>query len=341
MSAEKAIDTRPFADTLRGRAIRPQEEKLLISVLEGSDQEGDLTVPTNCDGVGRIRHFKHETAPGWPANYLPTAPAARALGLAHAPTAMTAQVFQNAACPWRCWYCFVPYNLLSADQKRSRWMSARELVGLYQQESSPPRLIDLSGGSPDLVPERTVWMMDALDAAALSHSTYLWTDDNLSTTYLFDQLTTAQLDRLQAYQNYGRVCCFKGFDAASFSFNTRAIESDFDRQFEIMARLLTLNIDLYGYLTLTAQTDEGLVSKMSAFLDRLQGLDPHLPLRIIPLRIGVYGPVSGRMTPERERSLEVQDAAISCWNAELEARYSPELRAKPIYEIPIRAGRTA
>ena len=90
-----------------------------------------------------------------------------------------------------------------------------------------------------------------------------------------------------------------------------------------MARLLTLNIDLYGYLTLTAQTDEGLVSKMSAF------------------RIGVYGPVSGRMTPERERSLEVQDAAISCWNAELEARYSPELRAKPIYEIPIRAGRTA
>jgi uncharacterized Fe-S cluster-containing radical SAM superfamily protein len=341
MSNQKHIDTNSFARLLREKAIKPDERKLLVSVLAGSGQESDFASPANCNGLGRIRHFRHETAPGWPINPLPIVPAAKALGFADSPKVMTAQVFQNAACPWRCWYCFVPYNLLSADESRSRWVGADDLVQLYRREPEPPRVIDLSGGSPDLVPEWSVWMMDALDTAGLSTSTYLWSDDNLSTTYLFDELSTAQIDRLQSYPNYGRVCCFKGFDAESFSFNTNAQKGDFDRQFDIMARLLTLDIDLYGYLTLTAPSDNQLASKMSAFMDRLQSLDPHLPLRIVPLKIGVYGPVTGRLTPEREKSLKIQETAIALWVAELEARYSNELISRSICDIRIGARSTA
>ena len=330
------INTEAFAETLRQKIIQSDERRLLISVLEGSDQENDLSMPTNCKGVGRIRHFKHETSPGWPINPLPTEPAARALGLKSSPQSMMAQVFQNAACPWRCWYCFVPYNLLSADSQKSRWLSAEDLVSLYLEEDQPPCLIDLSGGSPDLVPEWSVWMMEALEAAGLNEKTFLWTDDNLSTTYLFDRLSHEQLDRLQAYPNYGRVCCFKGYDSASFTFNTRASETDFERQFQIMRRLLTLDIDLYGYLTLTAQHDADLKANMSAFVDHLQELSENLPLRIIPLRIGVYGPVEARMTPERQRSLEVQEDAIACWLAELDARFTEQDRTAQICEVSIK-----
>ena len=149
------IDTAKFAEHLRVRAIDVESRRVLISRLAGSRQEVDLTLPTNCNGYGRVRHFRMTTAEGWPANPLPIVPACRALGIAPAPQVMTALVFQNAACAWRCWYCFVPEELLRADPQRSAWFSADELVALYRQIPEAPRVIDLSGGSPDLVPEWT------------------------------------------------------------------------------------------------------------------------------------------------------------------------------------------
>lgn len=335
----KPIDTAKFAHVLRERAIDFEHRKVLVSRLAGSEQEVDLTAPTNCAGFGRVRHFRMETAPGWPRNPLPIVPACKALGL-DPPEMMRAQVFQNAACAWRCWYCFVPENLLNADPKRSAWIAAEELVALYQQEPDPPAIIDLSGGSPDLVPEWTPWMMEALTAVGLERSTYLWTDDNLSTPYVFD-LSREALTRLTLYRNYGRVCCFKGFDARSFAFNTRAAPADYDRQFEIMARLLELGLDLYGYVTLTSPHTDGVRDGVRRLLDRLQALDENLPLRVVPLRIHVFTPVTGRLDPAREASLAVQEQAIQVWISELDARFAPELRATAIADVPLHAARRA
>lgn len=335
----KPIDTAKFAHVLRERAIDLEHRKVLVSRLAGSEQEVDLTTPTNCAGFGRVRHFRMETAPGWPRNPLPIVPACKALGL-DPPEMMRAQVFQNAACAWRCWYCFVPENLLNADPKRSAWIAAEELVALYQQEPDPPAIIDLSGGSPDLVPEWTPWMMEALTAVGLERSTYLWTDDNLSTPYVFD-LSREVLTRLTSYRNYGRVCCFKGFDARSFAFNTRAEPADYDRQFEIMARLLELGLDLYGYVTLTSPHTDGVRDGVRRLLDRLQALDENLPLRVVPLRIHVFTPVTGRLDPAREASLAVQEQAIQVWISELDARFAPELRATAIADVPLQAARRA
>src|ERR1700722_4312646 len=93
----KPIDTAKMSEQLRVRAIDISARKVLISRLAGSDQESDLTVPSNCNGYGRIRHFRQQTSSGWPINPLPTVPACKALGF-DPPSVMTAQVFQNAAC---------------------------------------------------------------------------------------------------------------------------------------------------------------------------------------------------------------------------------------------------
>ena len=233
----KPIDTARFSSQLRARVVDVRNRRLLISRLDDSDQAPDLTRPANCGGFGRVRHFRCATAVGWPSNPLPIVPACRALGIDNAPDVMTAQVFQNAACNWRCWYCYVPFNLLSADEGRSAWLRPDEMVRLYMAEPNRPKVLDLSGGSPDLVPEWVPWMMEALTEAGIAAETYLWSDDNLSTNYLRDALTASQLDTVRRYPTYGRVGCFKGFDEESFAFNTAAGAGCFDRQFEVMGYL--------------------------------------------------------------------------------------------------------
>lgn len=331
------IDTADFSARLRAKAIDPGGRRVLISRLEGSDQARDLTVPPNCGGFGRVRHFRQATSPDWPANPLPIVPAARALGF-ESPPAMTAQVFQNAACNWRCWYCYVPYNLLAADPARSAWLTAEDLVALYAAEAERPLVIDLSGGSPDLVPEWVPWVMRALDAAGLSASTYLWSDDNLSTEYLFERVPAAEVEWMRAYRNYGRVCCFKGFDEASFSFNTRASPDAFARQFDVMGRLLGLGIDVYGYATFTAPTAAGVGDRMARFVDRLQALHPNLPLRVVPLEVVGFSPVAGRMDEARRGALDNQRPAIEAWRSELENRFDASARAVPICDVSLRGG---
>lgn len=336
--AAKPIDTERFAAQLRARAIDLDGGRILISRLAGSEQEVDLTMPANCNGYGRVRHFRLATAQGWPANPLPIAPACKALAITPMPEMMTALVFQNAACAWRCWYCFVPEDLLKADPNRSAWFTAKELVDLYRQIPDAPRIIDLSGGSPDLVPEWTPWMMRGLADAGLAETTYLWTDDNLSTTYLFDVLAPEDMALLRSYRNYGRVCCIKGFDPRSFAFNTRAAPHDYDRQFEVLRRVLELGLDVYGYVTLTSPHDDDVAQGVADLMDRLQAIDPNYPLRVIPLRIQVFTPVEQRLARDdmRERSLVVQEEAIAHWMSEIKRRFTADQRSVSITDIPLR-----
>lgn len=334
---KKPIPTEKMASHLREKAIDIEGQRVLISRLVDTAQEKDLTVPANCNGYGRIRHFRQATADGWPANPLPIAPACRALNITAIPDCMEALVFQNAACAWRCWYCFVPENLLRADKKHSEWFTAEQLIDLYIQIPDRPQIIDLSGGSPDLVPEWTPWMMRALIDKGLENTTYLWTDDNLSTTYLFDELSSKDLDLLCNYKNYGRVCCIKGFDSRSFEFNTLAESQGYDRQFEILKQVVDLGIDVYGYVTLTSPFDDGVSDNVRNLMDRLQSIDPNFPLRVVPLRIEIYTPVEKRVNKdaEREKSLEIQEQAIEVWVEEIQKRFLKNERAKLIYDVPL------
>jgi len=168
----------------RERVANIQHPSILISRISGSEQEKDLTVPPNCEGFGRIRHFHRKRNANWVQNPLPIDPVCRALML---PTTdlMRAQVFQIAACNFRCWYCYVPYSLLKADIGCSGWLSPSALIDLYLSQENPPPVIVLSGGLPELVPEWVAWMMKELNRRKMEDKIYLWSDDNLTSDYFW------------------------------------------------------------------------------------------------------------------------------------------------------------
>ena len=225
------------------------------------------------------------------------------------------------------------FDLLSGNLKTSRFVGAEELVDLYLNTTSRVPIVDLSGGQPDLVPEWTLWMADELARRGLERSVFLWSDDNLSNDYLWRFLSAAEIDRLAAYKFYARVGCFKGFDPMSFSFNTKAQPDMFARQFVLMRRLVDAGFDVYGYVTLTAESSIGIDSKMREFVDRLQAeVHPCFPLRVVPLRIKEFSPTSTRMDAIRTKALEVQYEAVEAWCGELQNRFSQAELSRPIFE---------
>lgn len=332
------IDTERFSEQMRSRGVDRASRTLRITNFAGSQQEQDFTEPANCDGCGRVRHFRRKTSDGWPENPLPIDPAARALGLTPPPAMLEAQVFQNAVCNWRCWYCFVDFELLSGSQDHSQMLTAEELVARYQADPRQPRMIDLTGGQPDLVPEWVPWMIEALERAGLARSVYLWSDDNLSNDYFWRYLTAEERSKLEGYEMYGKVCCFKGFDRHSFAFNTSAAPELFDRQLELMGRLITdTTIDLYAYATFTTDRPDHIETNVADFVDRLQELDPALPLRTVPLEIAAFTPVGPRMSDDRKRALALQREAVAAWNAAIAARFDEADRARSVCDVALRS----
>lgn len=331
----KLIDTDSYSKLLRSKSIDLENRKLLVTSFLSSGQEEDLSVPPNCNGFGRIRHFTRATNEGWVPNPLPIDPAAKFLDIQSA-SSIESQVFQNAACNWRCWYCFVPFNLLSANDKHSAMLSCKELMDLYVVEEKRPRMIDLSGGQPDLIPEWVPWMMRELLDRGMEDDVYLWSDDNLSNDYFWQYLKEDDIELVATYSGYGRVCCFKGFDDTSFSFNTLAEPSLFSRQFELFRRLVELGIDLYAYATFTTTDRSSIDEGIPTFLDRLQSISENLPLRTVPLEVQVFSPVVSRLDEEKRQSIVNQWHAIEIWQKEIETRFGTSLREKTVTDVPIR-----
>jgi uncharacterized Fe-S cluster-containing radical SAM superfamily protein len=332
------INTEELSLKYRKSIVKPDEKKILITNFINSGQEGDFTVPPNCNGYGRVRHFRRETSKGWPSNPLPIDPACKSLSMRNTDM-IKAQVFQIAACNWRCWYCFVPYKLLEANIEYSGWKTPSELINLYVSQKEPPRIIDLTGGQPGLVPEWVPWMMEELTQRGLEKEVYLWTDDNLSNDYFWKFLSNEEIELINSYPNYGRVCCFKGFNQESFSFNTNAHPELFIQQFELMRRFLTLDIDLYAYVTLTSPEERNIKEDIRIFMDKLQQLDENLPLRTVPLEIQTYTPVKSRISDIHHQALKNQQVAIEAWNLEIENRFTYLQRNRNIADVPLRQGR--
>ena len=328
---KKLINTEEFSSHLREKGINIDSKKILLTKFVHSEQEKDLTLPPNCGGFGRIHHFRRLNSEIFPMNPLPIDPAQNYLRQEYADE-IKVQVFQNAFCSWRCWYCFVDYKLLSANSKYSEFQSVEEQLDLYLKEEIRSPIIDLSGGQPDLVPEWGLWMLDEIHKRGLSKDIYVWSDDNLSNEYLWDYLTDEERDRFAKYENYGRVGCFKGFDPESFSFNTGADPTLWDKQFQIMKRLIDVGFDMYGYVTLTSFNDINLNAKIIYFIDKLQEIDPIFPLRTIPLKIVEFTPTKSRMREDHFRAIDVQEKAIDIWNSEIQKRFTAEQRGKRIHE---------
>ena len=329
------VDTEGLAAKYRAATLDLAHRRILVTSFRGSCQEEDLSEPPNCGGFGHIRHFRRTASKGWPRNPLPIDPASSRLGFAKSDS-INAQVFQNAACNWRCWYCFVPYNLLCADPARSSWLGPSDLLRLYTAERRRPPMIDLSGGQPELTPEWILWMIEALNESELRNSVYLWSDDNLSCDYFWRYLSKAQQEKVVNYPMYGRVACFKGFDEASFAFNTSAEGSWFDRQFDLMTRLVQSGMDVYAYVTFTTPSTDRIKDSIRRFVDRLQEIDENLPLRVVPLEIQSFSSMLSRLTALHKAAIHNQWSAVQAWRREIEDRFPASMRAVPIDKVSLR-----
>jgi uncharacterized Fe-S cluster-containing radical SAM superfamily protein len=329
-----ALNSEALADKYRSMTMDLYQHRILMTNFRGTQQEADLTTPPNCNGFGRIRHFRRATTAGWPTNPLPIDPACAALKLGHRDE-IEAQVFQNAACNWRCWYCFVPFNLLSADLSHSAWLTASQLIELYLQQPDKPLVIDLSGGQPELVPEWVPWMIEELEYKNLRGTVYLWSDDNLSCDYFWRYLSPAQQELVVTYPFYGRATCLKGFDKESFEYNTNAEASMFEFQFDLLRRLVKSAMDVYVYVTLTTPDPKDIREKMKRFVDGLQEIDKNLPLRTVALEIQEFSPVRSRLRDIHKSALLHQWTAVEAWNDELTLRYSSTDRSIAISDVQL------
>jgi uncharacterized Fe-S cluster-containing radical SAM superfamily protein len=317
---------------IRKKVLDLKEQKVLIANLNNTLESKDDYTRINCKGYGRIRVFKNFTI----HMNLKGSKTRKPLYRGHPEVdELKTQVFQLSGCNWRCWYCFVDYKLLSGQKKYGRFCSTDELMEMFLQEPDRANVIDLSGGNPDIVPEWCLWMMRSIEKYGLKNKVHLWLDDNLGTSILWEVLTKEEIEFMANFPKHSRACCFKGFDQASFEFNTGEQINKFDIQFEIFRKLLKEGFDLYAYATLTAPKNHCTKDKIVKFVDRLQDIHPNLPLRTIPLEIRPYTAMAARMKGQHEDSLIEQNKAYYYWWEELTRRYSSNELEKPYDKIEL------
>jgi hypothetical protein len=75
---------------------------------------------------------------------------------------------------------------------------------------------------------------------------------------------------------------------------------------------------------------------MKSFVDRLQELNEHLPLRTVPLEIKAFTPVQKRLNSERTQSTVNQQSAIEAWQREIYDRFDSSARAQSITDVALR-----
>ena len=54
----KNIKFKESFNNCRAAIYKPETRQFLLSRIAGSEQETDMSVPSNCDGYGRIHHFR-------------------------------------------------------------------------------------------------------------------------------------------------------------------------------------------------------------------------------------------------------------------------------------------
>jgi uncharacterized Fe-S cluster-containing radical SAM superfamily protein len=207
---------------------------------------------------------------------------------------------------------------------------------MYLADNDRPEMIDLSGGQPDLVPEWLLWMMEALHSRGLAGKIFLWSDDNLSNWYFWEYLTPRQREYIVSFPSYSRVACFKGYDEASFAFNTLAAPELFEQQLRIFRRLIDEGVDMYAYVTFTSPPEPEMPRLMRRFVNKLQEIHPNLPLRTVPLKIEAFTPTRARMKSHHREAIRFQYEVAAAWEEELIARFPVAPRSVPMCEVSLK-----
>jgi uncharacterized Fe-S cluster-containing radical SAM superfamily protein len=296
------------AERLRPKMIDPERKRVLLAVLTGTDQAGDLSSNRFWLGIFRSKIYtKPEETEKDFFRGEPAGVAAQKLTIPHeqivTPQECNAAFLgQINGCNLNCWYCYVDPRSKSANPKYGKYFSAEEYLLYFLAESKrfqnslnpnyKLNVLRLSGGEVFIVPEIIIWMIKAIKKFGLERYIYVWVDSNLSTgDFYWRYLNLKEREEIRNYQNIGFCVCYKGFDAQTFYKNTGAAPEFFDEQFKMHQRLVNEGLDVYSYLYPITSSTRNLKTRLATFMNRLQKeVDQYAPLRLATPPIKVYGP---------------------------------------------------
>ncbi len=312
----------------------PNNHKIFLAKIQGSEQERDLTLPANCNGFGRIRHFRRLQYEDWIPDPLPIDPALNYLQIENASVLLT-ECFQIAWCNLNCWYCFVPATMKLGAATCGAWFSADQMLYEMLAVDGLPRVIVLSGGNPEVAPTWPLSLMKALEREGVANKFYLWSDDALSLDYFHTILSKREIEYMARYTGYGKVCCFKGYNNLSCQFNTQNNLLYYHDQMRRFKEYYEDGFDLYGYVTFTTPELTNMEQELQFFFDDLRRIHPLMPLRVIPLRITIYKSVQ-KLNKEQMSAYENQFAVLAAWRELIAKNFDSNLIMERISNIHIR-----
>ena len=295
--------------------------KFLMNKILTNTEKEKRKLNVNCDEFGMIRIFQRNKFNDWNADPIPMdiiSSKMKTKKLDKIPV----QMFEVAKCNLHCWWCYLPKQLRNITEEYTKWFSVSELFNLFERENNDVKVIYLSGGNPELVPEFVYSFMKELDKRKRSQEIFLWSDDVLTTDFLIEKMSKEQINYMTKYKNYAKICCLKGFDNESFEYNTGMDKKEFDNQIKRLKICIDIGFDVYGYIILVCKDLNDIESKIKKTMDKLQEISYFLPLRIIPIKIEKFSAVIERLNEEREQSILNQYQVLQIWNNELYNRFT-------------------
>ena len=300
--------------------ILKKNKFLMSKIITNSDKE-KRRLNVNCNEFGRIRIFQRKKFSDWNEDPIPMDIISNKMKIGKL-NEIPVQMFEVAKCNLHCWWCYLPKQLRNITEEYTKWFSISELFDLFEGEHNNVKVLYLSGGNPELVPEFVYGFMKELDKREKSQEIFLWSDDVLTTDYLVEKMSKEQINYMTKYKNYAKVCCLKGFDNESFEYNTGINGKEFGNQIKRLKICIDIGFDVYGYIILVCKDLNNIEFKIKQIMNRLQEISYFLPLRIIPIKIEKFSAVIERLNKEREQSILNQYQVLKIWNNELKNRFT-------------------
>jgi uncharacterized Fe-S cluster-containing radical SAM superfamily protein len=309
------------AKRLRPKMIDLEAKKVLLANFSGTSQSADFAKRHLIGDWARKKIYLKPKEKNLPDMWKePAGVASRNMNVPPDECNATFTI-QVKGCNLACWFCYVDDENKDGRPEKGIFVSAEEILTRFLVESrkcqyvqnpdEKVNIIRISGGEVSIVPEIILWLIEAIENYGLENNIYLWADTNLTTLNTFwGNLSRQDIEKIVSFRNFGIVGCYKGIDPESYHDNTGADPDTWMAQFLSHRLLVDMGFDVYSYLVPTIfLPDDGekyLEQRLRNFIMILQHVvDPVAAGRLYPLEIKNYSPMGSRLTPEREKALEL------------------------------------